>query len=70
MKIPFIDQNYRTQGEGAYSLKSEEVDRLDFDLDQVITLDFDIDVYQPTLFVIDSCQQPFDAVDTYRARIR
>ncbi len=56
-------------GEGEHSLASEEVDRRDFDLDQIIAQDFDIDVYQPILFIIDSYQQLFDAVEEYRARI-
>ncbi len=70
MKTPFFDQNYEAHSAGAHSLKSEEVDRLNSDLDQVIALDFDIDIYQPTLFVIDSYQQLYDAGDTYRSRVR
>ncbi len=55
-------------GEGKHCLESDEVERLDFDLDRVIAQDFEIDHYQPLLFVIDSYQQLYDSLDEYRAR--
>ncbi|HYG76133.1 MAG TPA: phenylalanine 4-monooxygenase [Planctomycetota bacterium] len=51
-------------GEGPHAL-SAEVERRNFDLQAVISQPFEIDHYQPLLFVIDSFEQLYDAVETW-----
>jgi phenylalanine-4-hydroxylase len=57
-------------GESRHCLASKDVDRRDFDLDEVCSTPFEIDHYQPTLFVLDSFDQLRDAMRLYAGRVR
>jgi phenylalanine-4-hydroxylase len=46
-----------------------DCERRPFNLDEVLTQEFEIDHLQPVLFVIDSHQQLFDAVEEVRERM-
>jgi phenylalanine-4-hydroxylase len=49
-------------GEGEHCFK-DDVKKLDFDLEKIVNQSFEIDHYQPILFVIDSFEQLYDAVE-------
>jgi phenylalanine-4-hydroxylase len=56
-----------SHGDAANALGDKCV-RLPFTLDAVLAQPFEIDHFQDVLFVVDSFDQLFDAVDTMRAR--
>jgi phenylalanine-4-hydroxylase len=56
-----------SHGDAANALGSR-CNRRPFDLDAVIAQPFEIDRFQDTLFVVDSFDQLFEAVETIRAR--
>ena len=56
-----------SQGDAANAL-GERCERRPFTLEGVLGQAFEIDRFQDVLFVVDSFQQLFDAVDTIRAR--
>ena len=58
-----------SEGEGHHSLESPEVDRRPFDLDMVCNTSFEIDKYQPILYVLESCEQLRDAMNSDAAKI-
>ncbi len=58
-----------SEGEGHHSLKSDEVERREFDLDRVCETTFEIDHYQPILYVLESFEQLRDAMQSYAERI-
>jgi phenylalanine-4-hydroxylase len=51
-------------GEGPHAF-SAEVEKRDFNLQAVISQSFEIDHYQPLLYVIDSFEQLYDAVEEW-----
>jgi len=53
-------------GEGPHAL-SDEVEKRDFDLHSVVNQSFEIDHFQPLLFVIDSFEQLYEAVEDWAA---
>lgn len=57
-------------GESRHCLTSPEVERRDFDLDEVCDTTFEIDHYQPLLYVLDSFEQLRDAMRLYAGRVR
>ena len=58
-----------SHGDAANAL-GDKCDRRAFDLDAVLNQPFDIDRFQDVLFVVDSFDQLFDAVETIRSRRR
>jgi len=54
-----------SEGEGRHALEAREVERREFNLDDVCATAFDIDRYQPILYVLDSFQQLRDAMREY-----
>jgi phenylalanine-4-hydroxylase len=54
-------------GEGAHCL-TDAVQKVDFDLDKVISQSFEIDHYQPILFVTDSYEQLKDSLKEWMKR--
>jgi phenylalanine-4-hydroxylase len=57
-------------GESRHCLTSPEVERRQFDLDEVCDTTFEIDHYQPLLYVLDSFEQLRDAMRLYAGRVR
>jgi phenylalanine-4-hydroxylase len=58
-----------SHGELAHALTSEDVHRAPLQLDWVIHQSFEIDRYQPLLFVVDSFDQLYGAVEDLEHRI-
>jgi phenylalanine-4-hydroxylase len=56
-----------SHGDAANAL-GDKCERRPFSLDAVLAQPFEIDHFQDVLFVVDSFDQLFDAVDTMRAR--
>jgi phenylalanine-4-hydroxylase len=57
-------------GELQHSLESPEVQRCPFQLDWVINQYFEIDHYQPLLFIVDSFEHLYDAIDRFEGWMR
>jgi phenylalanine-4-hydroxylase len=55
-------------GEGAYAL-TDAVEKLPFDAERVMNQPFEIDHYQPLLFVVDSFEQVYEALEEQLGRL-
>jgi phenylalanine-4-hydroxylase len=58
-----------SHGELSHALTSEDVHRAPLQLDWIIHQSFEIDHYQPLLFVVDSFEQLYEAVEELERRI-
>jgi phenylalanine-4-hydroxylase len=58
-----------SEGEGHHALESPEVERREFDMEQVCNTSFEIDKYQPILYVLESFEQLRDAMNSYAEKI-
>jgi phenylalanine-4-hydroxylase len=58
-----------SEGEGHHALESPEVERREFDMEQVCNTSFEIDKYQPILYVLESFEQLRDSMNSYAEKI-